>query len=186
MFSPQQVIFCYPSAVIVFPSPSSFSYHGAPIKVEVFFSFPPLPGGLCIHGEVSHNETWEHWQPAVGRGQLGPGRITREEEPRLNSVLQQHVLAAGFKDYYCPSTASVFVNDTLPWDSVCLSLDVRLTWITLSPSLIGLQTTQHQTAQTEVKEPSKPLVACYYWHVPITLVSAKCIDFGEFRPCTEC
>lgn len=60
MFSPPQVIFCYSSAVIVFPAPSSFSYHGAPIKVEIFFSFPPLPGGLRIHGEVSHNDTWEH------------------------------------------------------------------------------------------------------------------------------
>lgn len=60
MFSPPQVIFRYSSAVIIFPSPSSFSYHGAPIKEEIFFSFPPIPGGLRIHGEVFHNDTWEH------------------------------------------------------------------------------------------------------------------------------
>lgn len=94
MFSPLQVILCYS---IVVPSPSFLSYPGTPIRVEIFFSFPPLPVGLRIHGEVSHNETWEHWQPAVGRGQVGTGRITIEPL-RVRSVLQQHVLTAGFKD----------------------------------------------------------------------------------------
>lgn len=186
MFSPPQVIFCYSLAAIAFPSPVSSSYYGAPIKVEIFFSFPPLPGGLRIHGEVSHNETWELWQPAVGRGQMGLGRITREEALRLRSVLQQHVLTAGFKDYYCLSTASLFLNDSLSLDSVCLSLDVGLTWITLSPCLIGLQAIQHHTEQTEVKEQSKPLVSCYSCHIPLILASAKFGDFGEFRPCTKC
>lgn len=106
----------------VFPSPSFFSDPGSPIKVEIFFSFPPLPVGLRIHGEVSHNETWEHWQPAVGRGQVGTGRITREGVLSLRSAVPQHVFTAGLKDYCCPSTASVFLNDSLSSDSLCVSL----------------------------------------------------------------
>lgn len=105
IFSPVQVILCYS---IVVPSPSSLSYPGTPIKVEIFFSFPPLPVGLRIYGEVSHNKTWEHRQPAVSRGQVGMGRMTKEPL-RIRSVLQQRVLTAGFKDYCCPSTASVFL-----------------------------------------------------------------------------
>lgn len=123
MFSPLQVILCYS---IVVPSPSSLSCPGTPIKVEILFSFPPLPVGLRIHGEVSHNETWEHWQPAVGRGQVGTGRITKEPL-RIRSVLQQHVLTAVFKDYCCPSTTSVFLNDSLSLDSLCVCV-LHLMW----------------------------------------------------------
>lgn len=48
-----------------------------------------------------------------------------------------------------------FLMRPYPWIlCVCLALDVGLTKITLSPSLIGLQTIQPQTVQTEVKEQS--------------------------------
>lgn len=117
MFSAAQVIFCYS---IVVPSPSSLFYPGTPLKVEIFFSFPPLPVGLRIHGEVSHNETWEHRQPAVSRGQVGMGRMTKEPL-RIRSVLQQHVLTAGFKDYCFRSSASAFLKDILSLDSLCVS-----------------------------------------------------------------
>lgn len=67
---------------------------------------------------------------------------------------------AGFRDYCCPSTISVFLNDPhyLWFLPLSPSVDVGLTWITVSPSLIGLQTTRHQmTKTTEVKVQSKPL-----------------------------
>lgn len=123
MFNPPLVFL---SCSIVVPSPSFLFYPGTPVKVEIFFSFPPV--GLRIHGEVSHNETWEHWQPAVGGGQVGTDSITKEP-PRTRSVLQQHVPTAVFKDYGCPSAAAVFLNESPSLGSVCvcLALDVGLT-----------------------------------------------------------
>lgn len=54
---------------------------------------------------------------SVGTGQ---NYKQRSPETKFRSATA-HVLAAGFKDYYCPSTAAVFVNDTLSLDSECVS-----------------------------------------------------------------
>ena len=87
---------------------------------------PPLPLGLCLHGEVSpDNQALGPGRAAVRRDEIREtDRITWEEA--LNSqrqILQQWALfvffalpitqssGVAFRDYCCPSTVCVFVND---------------------------------------------------------------------------
>lgn len=89
-------------------------------------------------------------------------RITGEDTPQKNRQYSavmcfSHCLTnkakgcGAFRDYCYPSAVSVSVNDPpYPW-FLSRYLDVGLTWITLSPSLIGLQTAQHQMTLSDHK-----------------------------------
>lgn len=120
---------------------------------------------MCRHGELSHNEGSGHRQAAVRRDQIRSDRITGKETLKNRQILQEYVFLTVLPiqlGLEITAVLQLFLSFLMTHPicglslSVPLSLDVGLTWITLSPSLIGLKTTQHQMTQTtEVREQPK-------------------------------
>lgn len=141
---------------------------------------PPLPVGARLHGEVSHNEGSGHRQAAVRRDQIRQYYSRRDQVcsavfsslPYQYSWIQRLLLSF---NRFCLSQWS-----TLSLVLLSLSVDVGLTWITVSPSLIGLQTTRHQmTKTTEVKVQSKPLDPSQTLYIHLASICLK-HSFGKF------